>query len=133
MKIHRIVVPISIILAICLGVISARWIAIPSISLTIHEPDHGFTRKTTRNFTISGMQCVDTAERAASALKGMDGVYSFTVYASRNLATITFDPERVDEERIRKALEGPIFDPESGSYLFRQFEVKAIDRTFGTD
>ena len=70
---------------------------------------------------------MDTALRAASTLEESPGVLRFVAYASRNRVEVTYDPGQIGVTELRETLEGPVFDEESGEFLFGSFEVIEID------
>jgi copper chaperone CopZ len=119
-------VPALVVLCAVLGLGGARFLAAPSVvrDLSSVPPGGGLAVAV---FTVEGLKCVDTAERAAAQLEGVPGVVRFTAYASRNRAEIAFDPAIASVDGIRKAIEGPVHDKESGEYLFGVYSVIEIN------
>lgn len=128
MRVPQLVVPALIVLAALAGLGGAKLFAIPSVEIGFPEAEEGAAAGgRTVELLVDGVKCVDTARRAASALEGLPGIYRYVAYASRNRVEITYDPDRLDTMQIREALEGPIFDEQSGEFLFAVFEVIEID------
>jgi len=128
MKVSRWVVPVLIVLLIAAGVFGAGTFTIPS--LTIDFPTEEKTAPEsirTAVFVIEGVRCVDTARTAASALEDTPGVIRYVAYASRNRVEILYDATRTDEETLREAIEGPVYDQVSQEFLFHVFKVLEID------
>jgi copper chaperone CopZ len=125
MKVTPWLVPALVVLFAALGLGGARFLAAPSVVREFAPAPAGGTAVTV--FTVRGMKCVDTAQAAAAQLEGLPGVVRFTAYASRNRAEIAYDPAIASVELIRKAIEGPVHDKETGEYLFGVYSVIRID------
>jgi copper chaperone CopZ len=124
-KVTPCAVPALVVLFAALGLGGARFLAAPSVVLEFSPAPPGGPAVTV--FKVRGMKCVDTAKTAAAQLEGLPGVVRFTAYASHNRAEIAFDPAVVSVESIRKAIEGPVHDKETGEYLFGVYSVSQID------
>ena len=128
MIVPRVTVPVLVVLLAVAGLGAATLVAIPSLELELSSAgtEAGApSRQVT--LLVDGVKCVDTARRAASTLEEIPGVQRFVAYASRNRVDLTYDPSLVDVERLREVLEGPIFDEESGEFLFGLFDIVEID------
>lgn len=126
MKVPALVVPALVVLCAALGVGGARFLVMPSVvkEFAPAAPAAGFS---TTVMVVSGLKCVDTAERAAAQLEDLPGVVRFTAFASRNRAEVLFDPSRTSAEAIREAIEGPVHDKETGEFLFGVYRVVEAD------
>jgi copper chaperone CopZ len=120
------VVPILIVLAAAAGVGGARLFAAPSYE-RVFERNVKAVRPETARFVIRGLRCVDTARTVANQIGENPGVLRYVAYASRNEAQVTFDAATVDPSVIKEAIEGPVFDEQTGQILFHQYEVVSID------
>ncbi len=118
------ILPAVLVVLTVAGVAGSRAFALPSYQEQYSEVQPGDTR--TVRMTVSGVRCVDTAERAAAQLRGQDGVVSLVAYASRNEIEVTFDPRATDAAALRGALEAPAYDPETSEYVFHAFEVLEV-------
>lgn len=126
MRVPGWIVPVLVTVVTASSLLAARLLAIPSLAVHFRSPAPG-SRPTVSVFVVDGVRCVDTARRAASALAEIEGVLGVVAYASRSRLDITFDHRGCSPTAIRDALEGPILDEESGSFLFGQFRVVEID------
>jgi copper chaperone CopZ len=127
MKVTPWAVPALVVLFAALGLGGARFLAAPSVVREFAPAPAGGAAVTV--FKVRGMKCVDTAQAAAAQLEGVPGVVRFTAFASHNRAEIAFDPAVASVERIRKSIEGPVHDKETGEYLFGVYSVIQIDDT----
>jgi hypothetical protein len=128
MRVSPFVVPALVLLLALIGVGGAKLFAIPSLEIDFPAAEEeGAPRGRSIEMLVVGVKCVDTAQRAASALEELPGLYHFVAYASRNRVEVTFDPARLGVAQIHEALEGPVYDEPSGEFLFNQFEVIEID------
>jgi hypothetical protein len=128
MKVPQWIVPALVVALALAGLGGAELFAIPSLELDFEDVGvDDPSRAVTVELLVDGVRCVDTARRAASTLEDTPGIHRFTAYASRNRVEIVYDPARVDIDQIRESLEGPVFDRESGEFLFHLFEVLEID------
>jgi hypothetical protein len=126
MILPRGIVPLLIVLVTLGGLGAAKLFAIPSLEIEFFGDDElGSVRVVT--FLVDGVKCVDTASQAASTLEELAGVRRFVAYASRNRVDVSYDPALVSVDELREALEGPVFDDESGTFLFGAFAVVEID------
>jgi len=57
----------------------------------------------------------------------MPGVHRFVAFASRNRVEIMFNSDQTGVESLVEAVEGPVFDEETGEFLFGVYEVVEID------
>jgi len=128
MTMPRAIVPLLIVLLTVAGLGAARLIAIPSVELDFSDAE-GDTAAPTREVSllVDGVKCVDTALQAGSTLESLPGMKRFVAYASHNRVEVIYDPSRVDVEEIREALEGPVFDEETGEFLFGLYRIVEID------
>lgn len=126
MKVPRTLVPALVVLATLAGFGAARFLAAPSYVKEYPGAAKGGGAQTSV-FVVDGLKCVDTAQRLASQLDDSAGVRHFVAYASRNRAEVTFDPSATTREDLVKAFEGPVFDPETQTYVFKQFKVVEVD------
>lgn len=125
MKAPQWVVPALVLAFAVLGVGGARFLAFPSV---VKEFGAGAGRGLpTVVMVVSGVKCVDTAERAAKQFAEVPGVVRFVAYASRNRVEVTFDPAQTGPSKLREALEGPVYDEVSGETLFGVFKVLELD------
>lgn len=125
MKIRWGWVPASVVLAAALGVGAARFAVVPSYELTYAPaPAASLVRS---SFKVRGLKCVDTAERVAKQLDGMKGVVRFTGFASQRRADVEYDPASVTPGDIVDAIEGPVYNEETGLITFGDFEVLEVD------
>ncbi len=53
---------------------------------------------------ITGMSCEHCAARVEQALKGLDGVSAAGVDLQTGEAIVEYDPDKVDEERLKQAV-----------------------------
>jgi hypothetical protein len=128
MTVPRSIVPVLVVLLALAGLVSARLFAIPSLELEFPaaaEEPGAATREV--SLLVDGVKCVDTARQAASALEELPGVRRFVAYASRNRVDVTYDPSLVDVGQLSEALEGPVFDEDSGEFLFGVYEIIEVD------
>ena len=125
MKVTPWTVPALVVLFAAMGLGGARFLAAPSIIRDYAAPPAGGGAVTV--FKVRGMKCVDTAKAAAAQLEGVPGVVRFTAYASRHTAEIAYDPSAATVGILRKAIEGPVHDPETGEYIFGVYSVLEID------
>ena len=107
-------------LMVAMGWVSGTIIAIPSFA---QEYDTGTDLTRTVEFTVQGVRCVKSAQKAATVYEGIPGVVSFTAYASRNLVKIEFEPERIDIATLKKYMEGPVYDATTDQFVFHVFKV----------
>ena len=126
MKAPQWIVPALIVVLTLAGLGAARLIAIPSVTLGFDGSDAPGPSRTVV-LLVDGVKCVDTARAAASALEDLPGPRRFVAFASRNRVEVTFNPEQIGVESLVEALEGPIFDEETGEFLFGLYEVVEID------
>jgi len=128
MKVTTWSVPLIIIVMIVLSVTTSRLFAIPSLTIDFIKPEQttGLSTRVT-TLIVEGVKCVDTARAASNAVAFKKGVVRFTAFASYNRVEITYEPTLISPADIKAAFEGPIFDPETGEFLFNQFKVRSID------
>jgi len=124
-RIPQWVIPTLVILCAVLGIGGARLLAVPSVVKEYSAAPAAHPRTTL--LVVSGVKCVDTAERAANQLKDLPGVLRFAAYASRNRVEVTFDPDRVGVQDIREAIEGPVYDEGTQETQFHVFQVLEVD------
>lgn len=128
MRVPHWIVPALVVALALAGLGGAKLFAVPSLEVSFQDFGTVTSSRTrTVEFLVDGVRCVDTARRAASTLEDIPGIHRFIAYASRNRVEIIYDPARVDIDQIRESLEGPVFDEESGEFLFHVFEVLEID------
>jgi len=78
-------------------------------------------------FIVQGVRCVDTAERAAQQLAAVPGVIRFTAWAARARVEVTYDPAATTTSALQEALEGPVYNEQTGEFLFGVFAVREIE------
>jgi hypothetical protein len=128
MKVPNWIVPALVVALALAGLGGAKLFAIPSLELEFQDTGlEAGSRTDTVELLVDGVRCVDTARRAASTLEDLPGVYRFVAYASRNRLEISYDPELLEIDQLVESLEGPVYDEESGEFLFHLFEVIEID------
>ena len=116
------VLPLLLVMASTAGVLGARAFALPSTTRTYADGEGTASVR----LVVRGVSCVDTADRAAVQLQELEGVVSLVAYASRSELLIEYRDDLTGVERIREALEAPVYDPATGTYLFHQFEVTEV-------
>jgi ferredoxin len=116
------VVPLLLVALTAGGVAGARAFSLPSYARTYDDGDATATVR----MVVDGVRCVDTAETAAEQLDGVQGVSSLVAHASRNELVIEYRAEQIDVDAIREAIEAPVYEPATGSYLFHQFRVTEV-------
>lgn len=126
MKVPPFIVPLLVVAAAAGGVWGGRLFTVPSF--TRDYPAAAAAARPTRVVLIvSGLKCVDTAQRLAGQFEGISGVRQVVLFASRNRAEVEFDAALTDVAALRQAVEGPVHDPETDSYLFNQFRVVSVE------
>jgi len=128
MKIPGWIVPLMIVAFTLAGLGGAELFAIPSVIVDYPEDraDRGGEMRTV-TLLVEGVKCVDTARSAARTLEGEEGVIRFTAYASRNRVEVLFDAGKTTVQGIVEALEGPVFEKETGEFHFGLYRVVEID------
>lgn len=122
----RLAVPAILLILTLAGLAGGSIIVVPSFAREYNqESDAGQTR--TVSFTVDGVRCVDTAEIASTVFDGFDGILSFTAYGSRNEVVLEYDAAVIGVEMLKKIMEGPVHDEESGQFVFHVFKVLEID------
>lgn len=120
------IVPVLLVVCTAAGVSGSRLLEAPSVTRTWQAAGpHAGSR--TSVFVVSGVKCVDTAERAAGQLDGLSGVQQLAAFASRARLDVTYDPAVLDAAAIRAALEGPVLEPATGAFLFGLYRVIEMD------
>ena len=128
MRVPPWIVPLLVVLLALLGLGGSKLFAIPSVEIDFPAAaEEAAPEGRIVEMLVGGVKCVDTARRAASALEDLPGIQRYVAFASRNRIEVTYDPERATVEQLREAIEGPIFDKDSGEFLFNLFEVIEID------
>jgi hypothetical protein len=122
MKIPAWTVPVLIVGLIVAGLGAARLLAIPTVTID-YADGSPLPQLDTLVLIVDGVRCADTARTAASTLEDLPGVLHFTAFASYNRVEIDFDPAITDRESIVAAIEGPVYDPETGEFRFAMFSV----------
>lgn len=119
-------IPVAVVLAAALGIGAARFAVVPSYerAFAAAPASASLVRST---FKVRGLKCVDTAERVAQQLDGVKGVAHFTGFASQRRAVIQYDPAQVTPRELVDAIEGPVYDEESGMITFGDFKVLEVD------
>ncbi len=118
------VVPALLVVLALAGTMGGSAVAIPSFTRDF-APIAGPARTVT--MVVDGIRCVDTAKSAGRQLEGVAGVGRFRAHASRHGASVTYDPSRTSVGEIVRALESPVYDGDTGQYLFLQFTVLEVD------
>ena len=99
---------------------------LPSFA-TQYVSQPGSTASSTVTFKVAGMHCVDTAKLAATVFEGWNGVISFTAYGSRNEVVLEYDANTIDQDMLRRIMDGPVLDKSTQQYIFHVFKVIEID------
>ena len=121
------VVPILIVLITVGALYGATVFAIPSVVVEYPPGPHPSAHVQTVVMIVDGVRCVDTAATAAMGLNDTPGVMRCEAFASHSRLEVTFDPQVTTPEALRESIEGPIYDTETGNFLFNQFKVARID------
>jgi polyferredoxin len=122
----RWVVPALVAALAALGVGGARLFALPSYERVYPGAATPPSELTFVDLLVRGIRCVSTAQTAAAQLEGIPGVARFTAYASRHEARLVFDPRQTDVEKLRRALEAPVYHEKSQEYVFHRFKVLEV-------
>jgi copper chaperone len=64
----------------------------------------------TRNLSVQGMTCGGCVASVTRVLKAQPGVTAVEVSLDPGQATVTFDPARVDAEKLAQAIEAAGYD-----------------------
>jgi ferredoxin len=120
----RAAVPALVVLLAVAGVAAGDVVALPSHTLEV-APAGPSTAVT--SLVVRQVRCSDTARLAAEHLATAPGVLTIVSYAARHTMEVTYDPARTDPARLRAALEGPVWDAESGQFLYGRYQVIEID------
>lgn len=118
-------VPACVVLAAALGVAAARFAVVPSFEREFEPAAGADLRRAV--LIVKGIKCVDTAARAAAQLEGVPGVKRVVAYASQHRADISYDPAKATPAALVDAIEGPVYDRETGLITFHDFEVVEVD------
>ncbi len=128
MRVPTWIIPLLIVVLTVLALAGARLFAIPSLTIDLVAAGEPLPDGAGRVvLLVDGVKCVDTAQQAAVNLGELPGVLRYVAYASRNRVEITYDPSVTGLPAIREAIEGPVFEEESGEFLFDLFNVIEID------
>lgn len=119
-------IPAAVVLAAALGIGAARFAVVPSYERAFSASPGGATLVRS-SFKIRGLKCVDTAESVSKQLDGVKGVARFTAFASQRRAVIEYDPAAVTPRELVDAIEGPVYDEDSGMITFGDFKVLEVD------
>ncbi len=122
MKVPSWTVPALIVGLIVAGLGAARLLAIPTISIDFADGE-STPHLEELVLIVDGVLCTDTARTAASTLEDLPGVFRFTAFASYNRVEISYDPNTTDRESVVAAIEGPVYDPDTGEFRFGVFSV----------
>jgi hypothetical protein len=118
-------IPALVVLAAALGVAASRCAVVPSYEREFEPPGGAPVARTV--LYVDGIKCVDTAARAAAQLEDLRGPLRFVAYASQHRAEISYDPARVSSKALVDAIEGPVYDKETGLITFGDFKVLEVD------
>lgn len=58
--------------------------------------------------TVDGVKCRGTANFFTNMFTGVEGISSIETIATEHRATFTYNPSKIDRERIREIIEQPI-------------------------
>ena len=89
MKAPAWIIPVLVVACAAAGVGGSRLLVAPSLVHSYAATAPGVTTRTTQ-MVVEGVKCVDTAERAAAQLKGLDGVLRCEAFASRARLDVTY-------------------------------------------
>ena len=120
------VVPLAVVAFTALGLFGGRLVVLPSYA-TQYVSQPGSAASATVTFKVAGMHCVDTAKLAATVFEGWNGVISFTAYGSRNEVVLEYDANTIDQDMLRRIMDGPVLDKSTQQYIFHVFKVIEID------
>jgi NAD-dependent dihydropyrimidine dehydrogenase PreA subunit len=115
-------IPLVLALGIGLGLSGAGLLVFPSFEHRFVEAGDASAEV---ELIVAGVRCVDTAEQAAMQLDGVDGVIDVVAYASDARLVVGYDPAAIDVEAIVAALQSPVWDEASSSFLFGRFRVES--------
>ena len=79
---------------------------------------------------VGGMSCVRCSAAVTHALMQLDGVVSADVSYAAGYANIEYDPARVDQRRMEKAIKGAGYSVVRDESAFRERELKILKITF---
>ncbi len=122
MKVSKWIVPILIVALTAAGLGIAQLFAIPTVEIVGENADVP-QNVAMVTLIIPGVRCKDTAMSAASNVEDIAGVIKFVAFASHNRVEITYDQHLTGPESLIEAIEGPVYDAESGEFLFGVFVV----------
>jgi hypothetical protein len=122
MKVPKWIVPILVVALTAAGLGIAQLFAIPTIEVVI-DSEYMPQNVAMVTLIIPGVRCADTARSAASSVEDIAGVIKFVAFASHNRVEITYDQHLTDPESLIEAIEGPVYNAESGEFLFGVFVV----------
>ncbi|MBM4371420.1 MAG: 4Fe-4S binding protein [Deltaproteobacteria bacterium] len=120
----RPLVPALVVVLAASGVVAGDAVALPSYVLEVAAAE-GETA--TATLVVRQVRCVDTARTAASHLATAAGVLRITAYAARHELEVEYDPSLTDAGTLARALEGPVWDGETGQFLYGRYEVLGIE------
>lgn len=106
--------------------VGSGWFALPSYVWEPPEPVSS-SNQAEVSLVVEGVRCVDAARLAIAQLEKVPGIVRVTAYASRHTLEVVYDTSRVEAESLRRALEAPLIDPDSGQIRFHVYKVRQID------
>ena len=106
------------------GLLAADHVAFASVERRFAEADASATLARV-TFDVEGVRCVDTSKMAAEQLATTPGAVRFTAFAADHRVTILYDSRTTTPQRLRQALEGPVWNARTGEFRFGVFRVLA--------
>lgn len=126
MTVSKWIVPIMVVVLTAAGLGVAQLFSIPTVELDFVDTVDVPQKVAVMTMIIPGVRCADAAKSAASNVEGIAGVVRFVGFASHNRVEITYDPQLTDPASLVEAIEGPVYDAESGEFLFGVFVVSDV-------
>ncbi|HPQ38951.1 MAG TPA: hypothetical protein PLV45_01130 [bacterium] len=126
MKLPRWIIPVVIVILTVAAVQGSKFIRIPSAEMEVSEEIPG-TEPVRGVFIVEGVTCRDTAVSAMENAAAVDGVLRLTAYASHNRIDVAYDPARTGPQAIRSAIEGPVYQENTGEFVFNLYRVVEIN------
>ncbi len=126
MRVPKVFVPFLVVALTIAGIGVAELFSIPTVEILIVDGAEKPQTVSVLTLMIPGVRCADTARSAGANIEEIAGVVKFVAFASHNRVEITYDPQRTDPESLIEAIEGPVYDAESGEFLFGVFTVSEI-------
>ncbi|MFH1148789.1 MAG: hypothetical protein V1736_13950 [Pseudomonadota bacterium] len=129
MKVPCLIVPVLIALLSAGGVFASKLFSVPSVVLNF-EADKGRAAEPSErvSFLVDGIRCYHTARMAGLSLKGSPGIVRYAGYASDGRVEVTYNPKLITIDKIRRTMEGPVYNDETQEFIFNYFRIIAVDK-----